>query len=76
MNPRLAIAFLVICVAGVGAYWKYRANEAAAEARLLEEKARAAKMEAEIARLKAEMAAQDDSARTRMIEQQQERATT
>ena len=70
----IIIALLATCVAS-GIYWNYRSGQAANEARLLEERARATRMEAEVERLKAEISAREDSARLRMIEQQQNAAT-
>ena len=63
-------ALLASCVAS-GVYWSYRSGQAANETRLLEERARAIRMEAEIDRLKSELNAREDGARLRMIEQQQ-----
>ena len=75
MSTKGALIFLLGCCIAYGAYWNYRSGQAAAEARLLEERARATKMEIEIERLKAEAGAREDSARLRMIEQQQNAAS-
>jgi curved DNA-binding protein CbpA len=71
-SPKYAIFLLLGCLLAYGGYWKYRSSQAAVEARLLEEKARTVKMEAEIERLKSELAAREDSGRMRMLEQQQD----
>jgi curved DNA-binding protein CbpA len=71
-SPKYAIFLLLACLVAYGGYWKYRSNQAAVDARLLEEKARAVKMEAEIERLKSELNAREDSGRMRMLEQQQD----
>ena len=76
MNPKIVIVAMLAGFIAIGGYWKIRANQAAAEARMLEERARATKMEAEVERLKAEIDARDDSARTRMLERQQETTST
>jgi hypothetical protein len=70
-GKHLLVVLLALFIAS-GVYWNYRSSQAANEARLLEEKARAAKMEAEIERLKNEVNARDDVARARMLEQQQD----
>ncbi|NBR27973.1 MAG: hypothetical protein EBT83_06110 [Betaproteobacteria bacterium] len=74
MNKGPIIALLAACIA-CGIYWNYRSVQSANEARLLEERTRATKMEAEIDRLKAELSAREDNARLRMIEQQQNAAS-
>ena len=72
MSTRNFVFALLACCIACGVYWNVRANQTAAAARVLEERARAIKMEAEIERLRTELEARENLARSRTLEQQRE----
>ena len=67
MSTRNFVFALLACCIACGVYWNVRANQTAAAARVLEERARAIKMEAEIERLRTELETRENLARSRTL---------